>query len=133
MSARYIYEYVSSNGELEIAHLDGVAWYDAPVPPRLHRCWPQTIGTINYFDTVERCACGGQKSGRFWLERNTRDDSRGLWPIVQWTRPIEEAPRGAHRATRGGLFRVFRYVDPIIALTVAATLAAIAVIAIFAR
>lgn len=47
---------------LSVRNLDGVPWYDAPVPRRLHRCFAQTIGNesdlIGVVRTIERCACG---------------------------------------------------------------------------
>jgi hypothetical protein len=51
-----------------VAHLDGVPWTRAPVPPWLHRCWPQSG-----WGDMERCACGGLRMGlRVWIGRNTR-------------------------------------------------------------
>jgi hypothetical protein len=74
---------------LRVRHLDGVPWYDAPVPPKRHRCFAQTIGEesdlIGTHTTIERCPCGGinmirwsdiaiGRPGSFdhWMERNTR-------------------------------------------------------------
>ena len=53
--------------------LDGIAWHDAPIPPHLHRCHPQTTGWIG-FDQIQRCPCGAIRNTRFrgWLEKNTR-------------------------------------------------------------
>jgi hypothetical protein len=49
--------------------IDGIPWHDAPVPARLHACWPQTRG----FGT-SRCACGAIRTAPWdsWLERNSR-------------------------------------------------------------
>lgn len=58
---------------LRIVHLDGVTWWDAPVPPRKHECWAQTIGNLNPLETVRRCACGSLSyDGQYWMDRNTR-------------------------------------------------------------
>lgn len=55
-----------------VIHLDGVAWYDAPLPPRIHRHRAQTKG----FD-AERCACGAIRLYGFgpWVNRNERRKS----------------------------------------------------------
>jgi hypothetical protein len=60
-------------GHTDAEHLDGVPWYDAPVPPRFHRCKPQTRG---WYKTsfIERCACGAIRSqGSYgWISKNER-------------------------------------------------------------
>lgn len=57
----------------QIKHLDGVPWFDAPAPPRRHRCWPQTIGNLRPLETVHRCACGGFSYGDgIWIRRNEK-------------------------------------------------------------
>jgi hypothetical protein len=54
-------------------HVDGVPWYEAPLPRRFHRCRPQTSGRAGHFDFVDRCACGAIRwNARYWLERNSR-------------------------------------------------------------
>lgn len=55
--------------EMGITHVDGISWFDAPVPPRWHRCKVQTAGL-----GAQRCACGAiRRSGlRHWMERNSR-------------------------------------------------------------
>lgn len=60
-----VYEYLD--------HLEGVAWYDAPLPRRWHLCRPQTRGSFRALYS-ERCACGATRLGidRFWAERNSR-------------------------------------------------------------
>lgn len=69
---RYVLHFLSENGDLEIWNLDGVDWYDAPIPPHLHRCWAQTMGRNNYVP-LERCACGATSfDGSRWMERNSR-------------------------------------------------------------
>jgi hypothetical protein len=47
-------------------HTDGVAWFDAPMPPRSHECQAQsTYLTSRYsegllvVEQIDRCACGG--------------------------------------------------------------------------
>lgn len=57
-----------------IVHLRGVPWFDAPVPPTRHRCWPQTSARwVLGHELTERCACGAIRFDRDgWLERNQR-------------------------------------------------------------
>lgn len=68
----------STAPKTELFDLDGVSWHDAPIPPRWHRCWPQTSGVVNYFTTVERCACGAinfdaaRQGSDYWMRRNDR-------------------------------------------------------------
>lgn len=63
--------------EMEMAHVDGVAWHDAPVPRRRHRCSPQTKAWYKPFDFIERCACGAlRRNGGPWIDRNERRQSR---------------------------------------------------------
>ena len=51
-----------------VCSIDGVSWHEAPVPPRRHTCWPQTVALGR-----GRCACGAmQTSDGFWIERNSR-------------------------------------------------------------
>lgn len=55
-----------------IVHVDGIAWTDAPIPPRWHFCRTQTYGFLG-FVLMERCACGARRrGGRSWLNRNSR-------------------------------------------------------------
>lgn len=59
----------------DIQHLDGIPWHDAPVPSRWHRCQPQTMGYLNYFTLIERCACGALRRDRDhlgWTDKNSR-------------------------------------------------------------
>lgn len=77
MTGEYILEPTprSSVGGARICHLEGVPWFEAPVPRRFHRCWVQTRGWVG-MGLVERCACGGLRQpswGRGWIERNSRD------------------------------------------------------------
>lgn len=56
-----------------LSALDGVRIKDTPIPPRWHRCWPQTKGISSNFDQLEACACGAVRfTGRPWIKRNTR-------------------------------------------------------------
>jgi hypothetical protein len=57
---------------VEIFHLDGIKWMDAPVPPKRHTCFAQTMGYYEYFNSIERCACGAASYGRVWMDRNSR-------------------------------------------------------------
>lgn len=69
-------DYCSPDGKTELHHRDGVAWLDAPMPWRFHRCSAQTYGYFNYSEQVERCACGAIRlDGRsHWMNRNSRKD-----------------------------------------------------------
>lgn len=62
-------------GNVETSHLGGVAWYDAPLPPKSHSCWVQTDGWIG-FRQVQRCACGAIRGNgareSHWALRNER-------------------------------------------------------------
>lgn len=61
------------NGETIVTNLDGVPWHKARKPRRWHHCWAQTKGTLNYFQEVERCACGAVRhNGSRWFDRNSR-------------------------------------------------------------
>lgn len=56
----------------DIDHRDGVAWYDAPIPRRWHRCFVQTDGWLG-LTRVWRCPCGAVAlNGGPWDERNSR-------------------------------------------------------------
>lgn len=56
-----------------ITHVDRVPWWEAPLPSRWHRCWPQTTGRDHGFG-IERCPCGAARIEGFnqWLARNSR-------------------------------------------------------------
>lgn len=64
-----------------LSHLDGVPWFEAPIPAPTHACWVQTRGG-RMLDLVERCACGAitMNGERPWLERNSSDPAK-------WTPP----------------------------------------------
>lgn len=74
MAGEYVLTYRSEDGSVEVRNLDGVSWYEAPLPSRWHRCRAQTKGLTNYFTQVQRCACGAIRmdSYRRWLDRNSR-------------------------------------------------------------
>jgi hypothetical protein len=79
-------EYVWEDGPLFVKHLDGVKWYEAPVPPRRHKCWAQTKGMLPSGEEVERCACGAVKNPKYrsWLEVNSRktQDDDGIYRSI---------------------------------------------------
>lgn len=57
-----------------ISHRNGVPWWSAPMPRRLHRCSVQTAGWQG-FHQVQRCACGAIRvtAGPWaWMNRNDR-------------------------------------------------------------
>ena len=64
----------------DIRHVDGVAWHDAPLPPKRHDCFVQTSGWIGLTQYC-RCACGAvcnrpekgyPPASWHWMERNQR-------------------------------------------------------------
>ncbi len=70
-----------------IESIDGIDWADAPLPPRLHECKPQTRGWIGLF-YAERCACGAVRLGthRPWMEKNqTRNNEVNNGQILRTT------------------------------------------------
>jgi hypothetical protein len=74
---RYVVTLRTDDGSCEIQSLDGVDWHKAPVPPRRHRCWPQTKAVTDWVNRVHRCACGAIRISPFlddrdWMERNSR-------------------------------------------------------------
>jgi hypothetical protein len=58
-------------GSTDAQHLDGVPWYEAPVPRKWHRCKPQTRGYYN-LSFVQRCACGATWMRGGWVGKNER-------------------------------------------------------------
>ncbi|MGW5259653.1 hypothetical protein ACWEQG_01680 [Microbispora sp. NPDC004025] len=62
-----------------LEHLDGVAWTEAPLPRRWHRCRPQTRA-LDRGMRVFRCPCGAialdEPSG--WVDRNS---GRRWWSL----------------------------------------------------
>lgn len=56
-----------------MTHTNGVPWYEAKIPMRIHRCKIQTTGMVG-FEFVHRCACGAIKMARYpgWAEKNSR-------------------------------------------------------------
>jgi hypothetical protein len=72
-------EYMSPHGDVALWNRDGVPWPDAPLPPRFHRCKAQTAGWTNWFEFIERCACGAARMNRhpLWINKNeTRKNRR---------------------------------------------------------
>lgn len=63
--------------EFGILHLNGVPWYDAPIPRRFHRCFVQTDSRNFLTNSVQRCACGGVRFGfhYLWMDKNSRRKS----------------------------------------------------------
>jgi hypothetical protein len=57
----------------EVVHVDGIPWYEAPLPWRWHLCKAQTYGSTRIFFSVERCACGAIRlNKRYWVDKNSR-------------------------------------------------------------
>lgn len=53
-------------------HVDGIPWYEAPLPRRWHWCKAHTSGLVNDA-VIDRCACGAiRMDGSLWMERNSR-------------------------------------------------------------
>lgn len=73
----------------DIEHRDGLPWFEAPLPPRIHRCSTQTSGWVG-LHLVVRCACGAirRDSDRWWSDRNSRrrDERRSRRPKPAPTR-----------------------------------------------
>jgi len=61
-------------GITDAEHLNGVPWYKATIPPRWHRCKPQTKGWYRDTTPIQRCACGAIRSpGSYgWISKNER-------------------------------------------------------------
>jgi hypothetical protein len=74
MSAEWVRTYENGSGYIE--SLGGVMWNKSPLPPRWHRCRPQTRGWLTGY--AERCACGATRlsPGGPWLERNQTRKAR---------------------------------------------------------
>lgn len=74
---RYQFAYKNATTALMLTmrHLDGVAWFDAELPPENHVCWPQTIGHDPPY-RIARCPCGAismRAAGErvYWMEKNS--------------------------------------------------------------
>lgn len=54
----------------------GILWTDAPIPPKLHKCFAWTKMNKGFNPTVSRCACGAMEISPdwrgMWSERNSR-------------------------------------------------------------
>jgi hypothetical protein len=63
-----------ADGQAE--HKNGIPFYKAPIPSRLHFCTAQTRGFIRGTYN-ERCACGAFRYNKtIWIERNTARKNR---------------------------------------------------------
>lgn len=73
----WVVSYQSEDLSLKIENKDGIAWHDAPLPHRWHRCRTQTRGWQNFFTEIDRCACGAtRRNGGHWVNRNETRKSR---------------------------------------------------------
>ncbi|MER5608252.1 hypothetical protein AB0F93_00580 [Micromonospora tulbaghiae] len=64
-----------SDARVEVTHAHGTPWHVLAPPQRLlHRCQPQSWGSLGPFQLVERCVCGATRidSEDGWLGRNLR-------------------------------------------------------------
>ena len=77
MTDNMVLAYESEDGSFKMWHKDGVAWNDAPLPPRWHRCKVQTRG-YDRLELIERCACGATRfdGGGVWVGKNETRDYR---------------------------------------------------------
>jgi hypothetical protein len=66
-----------------LMHRNGIPWWEAPLPRRLHRCTPWTTGSLEQLTiltipartaVVSRCACGAVRvaGDHRWQQRNER-------------------------------------------------------------
>lgn len=91
MTGGWVKGYEAPDRSTSIEHLDGVAWFDAPLPSRFHRCTPQTKGWTYWFTQTFRCACGAISfDGKHWSERNSRRRSERLRKLASATDPWGE-------------------------------------------
>ena len=75
----------------DITHVDGIDWFDAPLPPWRHKCWAQTTARAR-LETVKRCPCGAiaiTRAGErdYWMQRNST-----RWPVNIYGRSIGARP-----------------------------------------
>lgn len=72
--ARWCREHDMEAPEDPNRHLDGVPYWEAPIPGRFHKCWVQTLGWVQHVRRVDRCACGAIRLFPWpeWTERNSR-------------------------------------------------------------
>lgn len=83
----------------DITHTDGVAWNQAALPPRQHRCEAQTT-THSAEGIMQRCACGGARFLSFlslydgqaytprWVQRNSRRSDPDHYRRPWWVRAL---------------------------------------------
>lgn len=60
-----------------LEHRGGIHWNHAALPPRWHRCKPQTRGFMSG-EVIERCACGAARfgPGSPWVNKNETRNAR---------------------------------------------------------
>lgn len=58
-----------------IESLNGLDWYEAPLPPRWHRCKAQTRGYMT-LNAIARCACGATYIMGGWIGKNETRNMR---------------------------------------------------------
>lgn len=57
----------------EIAHTNGIPFWEAPLPWRWHRCQPWSWMNIPAMGLIQRCACGAiRRDQGTWIEKNSR-------------------------------------------------------------
>lgn len=77
MRSKWVVVWESTTTGEFLEHRNGVAWHDAPIPRKFHRCTAQSRGFILSMKhgpvIIERCACGAVNfESEGWDERNTR-------------------------------------------------------------
>lgn len=86
----FVVGWQSRDGAEWIAHLDGVAWHDAPAPPARHEHWVQTRGLFG-LELVERCPCGATRLGGHpgWIPERADLRRVGVSPVAtSWWRRL---------------------------------------------
>lgn len=86
----FVVGWQSQDGADWLAHLDGVAWHDAPAPPAKHEHWAQTRGLIR-LELVDRCPCGAIHFGGLpgWAEERPEQRRVGVSPATtSWWRRL---------------------------------------------
>ena len=65
-------EQIKTMKDYEVGHLDGIAWHEAVLPFRFHKCKVQTSGWLDSH-LVDRCACGSLRVDQgHWNFKNER-------------------------------------------------------------
>lgn len=99
-----------------IIHRDEVPWTEAPLPPRIHKCFAQTVGALDNGNVINRCACGAFRyyPGP-WDDVNSRRGKPAPAPkkVSLWQRFSDWRERRAKRCRVdeewGGIFIGRRY------------------------